>query len=132
MKKITKFLPKIKLRVQVVQMGVDERSIRKDSLLLYWWIPKPANIKLEFLPSFAEAYIGATWKNYSQWVDTNTFQAQIEDLKPYQPYNLTVYVRVKGTPTVFPPAKYVTVRTAEGGKHRLKTEENNSFLCCQF
>jgi sortilin-related receptor len=100
---------------QVVQMGVDERSVRNTSLLLYWWIPKPANIKLEFLPSYAEARSGASWTNYSTWMDTNTFQVNIDNLNPYQLYNLTVYVRIKGSPTAFPPAKYVTARTAEGG-----------------
>jgi hypothetical protein len=100
---------------QVVQMGVDERSIERDSLLLYWWIPKPADKKLEFLPSYKEAFEGASWTNFSKWLDSNTFKTTVEGLKPYQMYNLTVYVRVEGTKTAFPPAKYVTARTAEGG-----------------
>ncbi|XP_059482311.1 sortilin-related receptor-like [Neocloeon triangulifer] len=99
---------------QVVQMGYDERSVASDSILLYWWIQKPSNGKLEFLPSYSEVANGAQWTNYSKWVDSNTFQVLIDGLKPYQLYNLTVYVRIKGSPDAFPPAKYVTARTAEG------------------
>lgn len=96
------------------QVGVDERSLNSTSLLLYWWIPVPAGVKFEFQPSWAEAHEGATWTNFSDW--ENSLQSTIQELRPFTTYNLTVYVRIKGEPKVFPPAHFVTATTAEGGE----------------
>jgi hypothetical protein len=94
-------------------VGVDERSINSTNLLLYWWIPVPAGVKFQFLPSYSEVNSRGIWRNHTEWV--NNLQAYIVDLKPYTTYNLTVYVRIKGG-NVFPPAKFATAITAEGGE----------------
>lgn len=93
---------------------MDERSVNSSSLLLYWWIPVPAGVKFQFLPSYAEVGPGAVWTNQTEWV--STLQTRIDGLKSFTMYNLTVYVRIKGGSTVFPPAHFVTATTAEGGE----------------
>ncbi|CAL7939536.1 unnamed protein product [Xylocopa violacea] len=97
---------------QVRGIGVDERSINATSFFLYWWMPMPNNITFEFLPSIAYATPGANWTNASDWMENTDYQ--FNNLKPYTRYNVTVYVRIKGQTTVFPPAKYFIVRTGEG------------------
>ncbi|KAG8226274.1 hypothetical protein J437_LFUL004831 [Ladona fulva] len=76
---------------QVQQMGVDHRSINSTSLLLYWWIPIPRDIKFEYLPSIAEGNSNK-WLNHSNWIEDPTFR--FLDLRPFTSYNMTVYVRV--------------------------------------
>lgn len=93
-------------------MGVDERSINDTSLFLFWWMPIPSNVTFEFLPSYARATPGAQWTNATEWIEDTEYQ--FTKLDPYTKYNLTVYVKVKGQPTVFPPAKYLIVTTGEG------------------
>ncbi|XP_011882721.1 PREDICTED: sortilin-related receptor-like [Vollenhovia emeryi] len=97
---------------QVLVMGVDERSVNDSSFILYWWMPIPSNVTFEFLPSFARAAPGAKWANVSEWIEDTEYQ--FNNLEPYTKYNLTVYVKVKGQATVFPPAKYLVVMTGEG------------------
>lgn len=104
---------KNKTRVyQVLVMGVDERSINSTSLFLFWWMPVPTNVTFEFLPSIAVAEPGANWTNASEWIEDMEYQ--FNNLKPFTRYNLTVHVRLKGQNTVYPPAKYLVVTTAEG------------------
>lgn len=95
---------------QVLQMGVDERNINESSLLLYWWIAIPDKTQLEFLPSISKLGVNdfknQTWTNHSEFLFTS--------LQTYTSYNMTVYVRLKNSKSVFPPAKYVTSRTGEG------------------
>lgn len=95
---------------QVLVMGVDERAINDSSLLLFWWMPIPSNVTFEFLPSIARASLGAKWTNASEWIEETEYQ--FNNLEPYTKYNLTVYVKVKGT--VFPPAKHLIITTGEG------------------
>lgn len=97
---------------QVLIMGVDERTINNTSFYFYWWMPIPSNITFEFLPSIARAVPGANWTNVTEW--TEDTEHQFHGLDSYTRYNLTVYVRVKGQSTVFPPAKYVFAMTGEG------------------
>ncbi|EZA49376.1 Sortilin-related receptor [Ooceraea biroi] len=97
---------------QVLVMGVDERSINDSSLFLFWWMPIPSNVTFEFLPSIARTIPGAKWTNASEWIEDTEYQ--FNNLEPYTRYNLTVYVKLKGQPTVFPPAKYLVVMTGEG------------------
>ncbi|KAL0117855.1 hypothetical protein PUN28_008920 [Cardiocondyla obscurior] len=97
---------------QVLVMGVDERSINDSSLFLFWWMPIPSNITFEFLPSISRAQQDAKWTNASEWIEDTEYQ--FNNLEPYTKYNLTVYVKVKGQSTVFPPAKYLVVMTGEG------------------
>lgn len=96
-------------------MGVDERGINSSSLLLYWWIPIPQNIKFEFMPSIINTNTDdAKWKNHTEWIEHSEFR--FNDLEPYTEYNMTVYVRIKGQDKVSPPAKYFTAITGEGSK----------------
>ncbi|XP_017764096.1 PREDICTED: sortilin-related receptor-like [Eufriesea mexicana] len=97
---------------QVLIIEVDERSGNATSLFFYWWIPIPNNITFEFLPSIAYATPGANWTNATKWIED--MDCQFNNLKPYTRYNMTVYVRIKGQTTVFPPAKYLIVTTDEG------------------
>ncbi|XP_025152986.1 sortilin-related receptor isoform X2 [Harpegnathos saltator] len=97
---------------QVLVMGVDERSINDTSFFLFWWMPIPANVTFEFLPSIARAVPGATWTNATDWIEDTDYL--FNNLDPYTRYNLTVYVKLKGQNTVFPPAKYLIVMTGEG------------------
>ncbi|KAL6422754.1 hypothetical protein ACFW04_010753 [Cataglyphis niger] len=97
---------------QVLVMGVDERSINDSTLFLYWWMPIPSNVTFEFLPSIARAIPGAKWTNASEWIEDTEYQ--FNNLEACTKYNLTVYVKVKGQSKVFPPAKYLVVRTGEG------------------
>lgn len=97
---------------QVLQMGVDERNINESSLLLYWWIPTPNKTLLEFLPSISKLgtndFKNQTWTNHPEYLFTS--------LETYTSYNMTVYVRLTNSKTVFPPAKYFTSRTGEGNE----------------
>lgn len=92
-------------------MGVDERGINSTSLLLYWWIPIPQNIRFEFMPSISKKSSGI-WKNHSSWIEHSEFR--FSSLEPFTEYNMTVYVRVKGAPRGSVPAKYLTATTGEG------------------
>lgn len=91
-------------------MGVDERGINGSSLLLYWWIPIPEKVQLEFMPSISKfgtnSFTNQTWINQSEYLFTS--------LEPFTKYNMTVYVRLKESKTIFPPAKYFISRTGEG------------------
>ena len=97
---------------QVLIMNIDERATNSSSLSLHWWISQPNNVTFEFLPTIALAESNAVWTNASNWIQ-NT-QYQFTDLKPYTRYNMTVYVRIKGTTVVFPPAKTLLAMTDEG------------------
>lgn len=96
-------------------MGVDERGINSTSLLLYWWIPIPQNIKFEFMPSIKKTQsTSAIWKNNTDWIEHTEFR--FTDLEPYTEYNMTVFVRVKAIGKVSPPAKYFISMTGEGSE----------------
>ncbi|XP_071441297.1 sortilin-related receptor-like isoform X2 [Hetaerina americana] len=95
---------------QILQMGVDQRSINSTSLLLYWWIPTPQDTKFEYLPSYS-ILNSNKWINHTKWIVEPDFK--FVNLRPYTTYNLTVYVRIMGHNTAFPPANYVTGSTAE-------------------
>lgn len=97
---------------QVLVMGVDERSVNDTSFFLFWWMPIPSNVTFEFLPSIARAAPGANWTNATDWIEDTDYQ--FNNLQSYTRYNLTVYVKLKGQNTVFPPAKYLLVMTGEG------------------
>lgn len=95
---------------QVVQIGVDERTLNATSFLIYWWIPVPQNVSLEYLPSI---YVSGKWKNHTEWIEGGT-DFRFTKLAPYTVYNVTVYVRLKGSKTVFPPHLFYEVATSEG------------------
>jgi hypothetical protein len=66
-------------------------------------MPIPNNVTFEFLPSIALAEHNAKWTNASKWIEDTEYQ--FNKLEPYTRYNMTVYVKLKGQPTIFPPAK---------------------------
>lgn len=80
------------------------------SFLIYWWIAVPQNMTFEYLPSI---YNKGAWKNVS-WTEASEYR--FTNLEPYTPYNVTVYVRIKGTTKEFVPYLYYEVATAEGGE----------------
>lgn len=96
-------------------MGVDDHGTNSSALHLYWWI-RNVTEPLEFLPSYAEVLNtkSVSWTNTS-WIDR--FEYLFSRLKPYTVYNLTVYVRAKNQKEVYPPVKYVTAKTDEGGEY---------------
>lgn len=95
---------------QVVQIGVDERTLNATSFLIYWWIPIPANITFEYLPSI---YVNGKWKNNTVWIEGQT-DFRFSKLAPYTVYNVTVYVRIKNNKVAFPPHLFYEVATSEG------------------
>lgn len=96
-------------------MGVDDHGSNSSALHLYWWIHN-SSTPLEFRPSYAEVlnHRNSNWTN-TTWIDRMEYL--FSNLKPYTMYNLTVYVRVKGEKQVYPPVKYVTATTGEGGEY---------------
>lgn len=98
---------------QVLEMGIEDLGITDHSLRLYWWIATPRNESLEFLPTISVAgdEKNSEWRNET-WIETSEYV--YKNLEPYTLYNMTVYVRLKGTDEVFPPAKYFTATTKEG------------------
>ena len=95
-------------------MGVDDHGSNSSTLHLYWWI-RNFSVPLEFLPSYAEVinHKNGEWFNGS-WIEQTEYL--FSNLKAFTTYNLTVYVKVKGQNQTYPPAKYVTATTGEGGK----------------
>lgn len=96
---------------QVVSIGVNERTLNSTSFLIYWWIAVPQNMTFEYLPSI---YVKNAWKNNTEWIESTEYR--FNNLEPFTLYNVTVYVRVKGTRREFVPYLYYEVATAEGGK----------------
>ncbi|XP_038113433.1 sortilin-related receptor [Culex quinquefasciatus] len=94
---------------QVTQIGVDERSLNSTSFVVFWWIPLPRDVSLEYLPSI---YYNGEWKNVSTWIEQTDYR--FTNLKPYTVYNVTTYVRVKNQTKITPPYFYLEIATSEG------------------
>lgn len=107
----TYFHSQIFLLFQVVSIGVNERMLNATSFLIYWWIAVPQNMTFEYLPSI---YSHGDWKNVTTWIEQTEYR--FTNLEPFTLYNVTVYVRIKGSTKVFVPYLYYEVATAEGGK----------------
>lgn len=103
---------------QVVSISLDERTLNSTSFLVHWWISVHKDITFEYLPSI---YMKGTWHNHTEWVKQT--EHRFTNLEPYTLYNVTVYVRVKGTKREFVPYKYYEVATSEGG------ELDNFYFC---
>lgn len=98
------------LLLQVERIGVEGLTLNQTSFLIYWWISIPHNLTFEYLPSIYKSNI---WYNNTEWIEG--YDYRFTGLKPFTLYNVTVYVRIKGTSKVFTPYKYYEVATAEGG-----------------
>jgi sortilin-related receptor len=88
---------------------VDERSLNATSFVIYWWIAVPQNLTFEYLPAIST---NNTWKNNTKWTESNEFR--FTNLKPFTLYNVTIFVRAKGSDKVFPPYLFYEVVTNEG------------------
>lgn len=97
-------------------MGYDERMQDPNTLLLYWWIAVPKEVQLEYLPSIAAIHNHGhqEWKNLTYWI--TQADHRFTNLTANTKYNMTVFVRVKGTDNISPPAMYVQATTGEDGK----------------
>lgn len=98
---------------QVFQIVADIKNITSTSLPIYWWIPISHDTELEFMPSIS-VINSILWHNKT-W--TPKLEYRFEDLSPDTAYNITIYVRVKGNETVYPPAKYAIFATNEASKY---------------
>lgn len=91
-----------------------KKTLNATSFLVFWYRPANGDEKQEFeyMPSIALAEVDVPqWKNES-WM-TNT-EHRFANLKPFATYNVTIYVRPKGSLRVDPPSNYLNVTTAEG------------------
>lgn len=96
---------------QVVSISLDERTLNSTSFLVHWWISVHKDIIFEYLPAI---YMKGTWHNHTEWIRLT--EHRFNHLEPYTLYNVTVYVRIKGTKREFVPYKYYEVATSEGGE----------------
>lgn len=92
------------------------------SFLIYWWIAVPQNMTFEYLPSI---YSNGTWRNIS-WIEATEYR--FLNLDSFTLYNVTVYVRIKGTNKEFIPYLYYEVATAEGGNYYYYYYRHCSYL----
>ncbi|CAH1280545.1 unnamed protein product [Diabrotica balteata] len=96
-------------RVRVYHMEVDERFTNASAIYVKWWIVRPVDLEVEYEPSIKK--IGEEhWRNES-W--TSQPYHQFTNLEPFTKYNMTVYVRIKNTHVVFPPAIFNVSSTSE-------------------
>uniref|UniRef100_A0A182QTE4 Sortilin-related receptor n=1 Tax=Anopheles farauti TaxID=69004 RepID=A0A182QTE4_9DIPT len=94
---------------QVTQISVDQRSLNSTSFMIFWWIPLPTGVTLEYLPSI---YYNNEWKNVSNWITETEYR--FTNLKPYTTYKVTTYVRAKDQTKITPPYIYYEIATTEG------------------
>ncbi|KAK6642297.1 hypothetical protein RUM44_014020 [Polyplax serrata] len=103
---------KVKRVYQILEIGIDQKSIESTSFLLFWWIPLPQNIRFQFLPTISEGEdVIKEWKNMT-WIEGSEYR--FTNLKPYTSYTMAVYVRLMNTTEAFPPATTVTGTTLAG------------------
>lgn len=83
------------------------------SFLIFWYMPVNGgeNQTFEYLPSITKANI-QDWANHSAWIQQT--EHRFSALTPFTTYNVTVYVRAKGSQHVDSPYLYINVTTAEG------------------
>lgn len=65
----------------------------------------------EYLPSISKAGTNK-WTNHTAWIENTEFR--FTNLTAFTAYNVTVYVRVRGSTHVDIPFMYINVTTAEG------------------
>uniref|UniRef100_A0A6P7GQQ3 Sortilin-related receptor-like isoform X2 n=1 Tax=Diabrotica virgifera virgifera TaxID=50390 RepID=A0A6P7GQQ3_DIAVI len=94
---------------QINKIEVDERFTNASAIYVYWWIDRPLGLELEYKPSIKKIE-EEHWRNES-W--TSRVYHQFTNLQPSTKYNMTVYVRIKNTHVVFPPAIYNVSSTSE-------------------
>lgn len=98
---------------QVNYIFLHKKSLNATSFFIFWYPPANGEKQLlEYLPSLTLAEIDVPqWKNGS-W--SNATEHRFTNLKPFTTYNLTVYVRPKGSQRIDPPSAFLNVTTAEG------------------
>ncbi|XP_054265258.1 sortilin-related receptor-like isoform X2 [Macrosteles quadrilineatus] len=94
---------------QVLRFGVEKSMTNATSIKLYWWLPLSPK-QFEFLPTYRvntpkSPWVNTTWTTQTEYTFTG--------LRPYTPYNLTVYVRNTATKEVYPAAKFMAAMTEQ-------------------
>jgi sortilin-related receptor len=78
--------------------------------------------KFEYLPAISTNNI---WKNNTKCTESNEFR--LTNLKPFTLYNLTIFVRAKGSDKVFLPYLFYEVVTNEGCEYANWSRESAVF-----
>lgn len=88
-----------------------KRTLNSSSFLVFWYMQAGDGKSFEYLPSISKAGTNK-WTNHTSWIENTEFR--FTNLTAYTTYNITVYVRVKGSQHVDPPYLTINVTTAEG------------------
>lgn len=88
-----------------------KRTLNATSFLIFWYMPTGVNQTFLYLPSISISGSNK-WTNHTEWIE-NT-EHRFGFLTPFTSYNITVFVKVRGTDYVDPPYLYINVTTAEG------------------
>lgn len=101
----------VKKVYQVGYLFPYKRTLNSSSFLVFWYMHGGDGKLFEYLPSISKAGTN-DWTNNTNWIEHTEFR--FSNLTAYTTYNITVYVRVKGTDHVDPPYLSINVTTAEG------------------
>lgn len=96
---------------QVGHLFPYKRTLNSSSFLVFWYMQGNESKAFEYLPSISRAHTNK-WTNHTSWIENTEFR--FNNLTAYTTYNVTVYVRVKGSTDVAPPYLSINVTTAEG------------------
>lgn len=88
-----------------------KRTLNSSSFLVFWYMQGGDNKTFEYLPSISKAGTNK-WANHTTWIEHTEFR--FTNLTAFTTYNITVYVRIKGSQHVDTPYLSINVTTAEG------------------
>lgn len=88
-----------------------KRTLNSSSFLVFWYMQGGDNKTFEYLPSISKAG-NNKWANHTTWIEHTEFR--FTNLTAFTTYNITVYVRIKGSQHVDTPYLSINVTTAEG------------------